>query len=328
MMDLSLSIVKAIEVVERRLCPVYCGVVDRRRVIAYLFLTAIEAFVIPFHIILFLVKWEPWRFCTTLIHAAFLVSVQMAIWKRDLAFTKGIAILFLLVFCKLAADCLLSTLLGAVYDEISLAGNIFIMFILVISALSLMLQKTAAVIAVGVVPIILFFLAVQPQHTAVHSIKSFLVGIMMILYVLTYNMSKVTKGLRQPREMNVEERKALEMLANLRDMDYGKAESIWDKLTPQMRKRIMNRATEKLRKEEIDRLAWDMISADLTKTEKKVCRLVLEGKTLKQMCDVLDKTESTVTSTRCHIRKKLNMARKDDLKRTLELKILEIKSAI
>ncbi len=45
-------------------------------------------------------------------------------------------------------------------------------------------------------------------------------------------MSKVTKGLRQPREINQEEKKALEMLANIRDLDHDKAESLLERLTP------------------------------------------------------------------------------------------------
>lgn len=42
MKELSSSIVRLIQFVEYYLCPQYCGVVDRRRVIAYLFTTLIE----------------------------------------------------------------------------------------------------------------------------------------------------------------------------------------------------------------------------------------------------------------------------------------------
>ena len=151
---------------------------------------------------------------------------------------------------------------------------------------------------------------------------------MMIGYVYTYNMSKVTKGLRQPREISSEEQKALEMLANLTDMDYGKAGNLLERLSPELRQRIVNHATERLRKEEVERLAWDMVCADLTKSEKEICKLILEGYTLKDICGKLGKSESNVTSQRCHIRKKLNMERKDDLRRTLECKIAEIRMAI
>lgn len=327
-MELSSRIVNLIQMAEQHLCPVYCGVIDRRRVIAYLFLTLIEVVVIPFHFIMFLVHWQLIGFGITLLHLAFFAVVQLALWKHDISFKKAIAALFILVYCKLALDSFACSLMGMQHYEVTVLGNIFIMFILAISALSLMLQLTATIISIGIAPVLAFYLAIQSQDTAMSSLKPIFVGVMMIAFVCTYNMSKVTKGLRQPYAVSDKEQKALDMLANLRDMNYSKAESLWDRLTPQMRKHIISHAIEKLKKEEIDKLAWDMVCVDLTNTEKTICRLVLEGKSSKELCEIMGKNESTITSTRCHIRKKLNMDRKDDLKRTLEMKIAEIRTAI
>lgn len=38
---------------EQHLCPDYCGVVDRRRVIAFVLLTLVEMLIIPYHFLLF-----------------------------------------------------------------------------------------------------------------------------------------------------------------------------------------------------------------------------------------------------------------------------------
>ena len=61
---------------------------------------------------------------------------------------------------------------------------------------------------------------------------------------------------------------------------------------------------------------------------KGYLQLILEGKTLKEICSLLNKSESNITSQRCHIRRKLKMGRKDDLRRTLELKIIEVRDAL
>lgn len=328
MKELSTGVVKIIQGVEQYLCPQYCGVVDRRCVIAYLFLTLLEVLIIPYHLILFLGEWEPWGLLASCAHLLIFSFIQYAIWKQTLVFQKGVSALFLLVAVKLLVDSVFGTWFGRADDYVSFLGNIFIMFILAISALSLMLQVTAFVISVALIPIIIYYIYSQPDGTVLFSMKPILVGVMMIAYVNTYNMSRVTKGLRQPREINEEERKALKILAGLRDMDYDKAESLFERLTPALRQRLVNHATEQLRKEEVELLAWDMVCADLTKSEKEICKLILEGKTLKEICLLLDKSESNVTSQRCHIRKKLNMNRKDDLKRTLETKISEIRMAI
>lgn len=59
-MKLKNDIVNLIVRVEHHLCPQYCGVVDRRRVIAFLLLTISELVIIPYHIMLFLLVKEPY----------------------------------------------------------------------------------------------------------------------------------------------------------------------------------------------------------------------------------------------------------------------------
>lgn len=49
-MKLKNDIVNLIVRVEHHLCPQYCGVVDRRRIIAFLLLTISELVIIPYHI--------------------------------------------------------------------------------------------------------------------------------------------------------------------------------------------------------------------------------------------------------------------------------------
>lgn len=328
MKELSSGIVKLIQFVESYLCPQYCGVVDRRRVIAYLFTTLIECLVIPFHFVLFLSIWEPCGFTAMIIHFFLFVLIQAMIWKQVLPFHCGMASLFLLVAVKLSADSLLCTYFGAQDDHVTVLGNIFIMFILGISALSLMLYTTAFLVALMTIPLIVFYCYTSPAGAWLYSLKPLMVGILMLAYVYTYNMSKVTKGLRQPSEISIEEQKALEMLANLRDMNYDKAGNLLERLSPELRQRIVHHATERLRQEEVERLAWDMVCAELTKSEKEICKLILEGCSLKDICVKLGKSESNVTSQRCHIRRKLNMGRRDDLRRTLEGKIAEIRKAI
>lgn len=229
---------------------------------------------------------------------------------------------------KLSIDSMFCVIYGVVDDHITILGNLFVMMVLGITALSLMLRKTALVVGLAMIPILVLYVYTESSVTLWLSLKPLLVGVLMFGYVYTYNMSKVTKGLRQPREIKQEEQKALEMLANIRDIDHDKVESLLERLTPEMRQRIVGLATERLRKEERELLAWDLVCVELTKSEKVICKLILEGKTLKEICSLLNKSESNITSQRCHIRRKLKMDRKDDLRRTLELKIIEIRDAL
>lgn len=326
-MRLHPDIVKLFLWAESRLCPQYCGVVDRRRVIAFFFLILTEIFVVPFHLVLFCVLHEPCGLTLEIIYTCIFILLQVLVWKRKMQFLTGLNASYLLLTLKLGVDSIFCPYFGAENDYVSVLGNIFVLFILAVTAYAQMMKKTALVITIGLIPIIIIYYIAQPLSEFLFAAKSIFVGFILIGYVITYNMSLMTKGLRQPKKLNKQEQKALDMLANLKDMDYGKAGSLMERLDPELRQRIIKHASEHLRKEEIEKLAWDMVCADLTKSEKEICKLVVQGRNLKEICALLDKAESNITSQRSHIRKKLKLSRKDDLQRALEMRLAEIREA-
>ncbi len=314
---------------ECHLCPEFCGVVDRRRVIAYVLLSAIELLIIPYHFVLFYLMglWGG-NFYNTVHTMAFAV-LQYLILSRKVVFRDGIAMLYLLSFLKLAVDSFLFLHDGNSQDNISVISNIFVMFILALTSMSQRLQRTALAITIGLLPVV----AVAVSHTELRMLffsgKGMAVGFLMILYVWLYNQDYVTsEGLRKPRQLMEEEKKALEMLANLKAEEKNLAENLMKRLSKEQQQNIVNLAAEQLKKRELDKIAWDKVCEELTNSEKTICRLVLAGKTLKEICIELNKSESNITSQRSHIRKKLNMERKDDLKRVLETRFYEAREKV
>ena len=80
-MKLKSDIVNLIVRVEHHLCPQYCGVVDRRRIIAFLLLTISELIIIPYHIMLFLVMKESYGLSLCcLIHSC---SASCSFWSGN-----------------------------------------------------------------------------------------------------------------------------------------------------------------------------------------------------------------------------------------------------
>lgn len=55
-------------------------------------------------------------------------------------------------------------------------------------------------------------------------------GFMMIIYVYIYNTNYVLKGLRQPQKVTHVERKALDMLAKLKEKDNDNAGNLMERL--------------------------------------------------------------------------------------------------
>ena len=309
---------------EHHLCPDYCGVVDRRRVIAFVLLTLIEIVIIPYNFLLFYIK-DAWvGFSFNLTHTLALALLMYVVLKRKVVFKTGISLLYILVFVKLAIDSMLCLHYQGDRDNLSVMSNIFIMFILAITAQSQQLNRTTLGFAVALLPVVAVALSHTQISVLLFSIKAVLVGFLMILYVWIYNWEPViTKELRQPKQLREEEKKALHMLADLKDEEKDKTVNLLSRLSSEQQQNILDRAAEQLKTSELSKKAWNLVCADLTNSEKQICQMVLEGKMLKEICIELNKSESNITSQRSHIRKKLNMDRKDNLKRELEKRFYE-----
>ena len=314
---------------EHHLCPDYCGVVDRRRVIAFVLLTLIEILIIPYHFLLFYMMKAWGGMFYNIVHTIALAVLTYVVLKRKVVFKTGISLLYILVFVKLAIDSMLCLHYQGDRDNLSVMSNIFIMFILAITAQSQQLHRTTLGFTVALLPVV----AVAISHTQISvllfSIKAVLVGFLMILYVWLYNWEPVmVKELRQPKQMREEEKKALHMLADLKDEEKDMAVNLLSRLRPEQQQNILDRAAEQLKTSELSKKAWDQVCADLTNSERVICQMVLEGKMLKEICNELNKSESNITSQRSHIRKKLNMDRKDDLRRELEKRFYEARNSL
>ena len=314
---------------EHHLCPDYCGVVDRRRVIAFVFLTLVEILIIPYHFLLFYMMKAWGGMFYNIVHTIALAVLTYVVLKRKVVFKTGISLLYILVFVKLAIDSMLCLHYQGDRDNLSVMSNIFIMFILAITALSQQLNRTAFGFTIALLPVV----AVAISHTQISvlffSIKAVLIAFLMILYVWLYNWEPVmVKELRQPKQMREEEKKALHMLADLKDEEKDMAVNLLSRLSPELQQNILERAAEQLKTSELSKKAWDLVCADLTNSERVICQMVLEGKMLKEICIELNKSESNITSQRSHIRKKLNMDRKDDLRRELEKRFYEARNSL
>lgn len=313
---------------EHHLCPDYCGVVDRRRVIAFVLLTLVEILIIPYHFLLFYMMKAWVGMFYNVAHTLALALLMYVVLKRKVVFKTGISLLYILVFVKLAVDSMLCLHYQGDRDNLSVMSNIFIMFILAITAQSQQLNRTTIGFTIALLPVVAVAISHTQISTLFFSIKAILVGFLMILYVWLYNLEPViVKELRQPKQLREEERKALHMLADLKDEEKDMAVNLLSRLSPEQQN-ILDRAAEQLKTSELSQKAWDLVCAELTNSERVICQMVLEGKMLKEICIELNKSESNITSQRSHIRKKLNMDRKDDLRRELEKRFYEARNSL
>ena len=161
------------------------------------------------------------------VHTLALALLMYVVLKRKVVFKTGISLLYILVFVKLAIDCMLCLHYQGDRDNLSVMSNIFIMFILAITAQSQQLNRTTLGFAIALLPVVAVAISHTQISTLLFSIKAVLVGFLMIFYVWLYNWEPViVKELRQPKQMREEEKKALHMLADLKDEEKDMAVKI------------------------------------------------------------------------------------------------------
>lgn len=106
------------------------------------------------------------------------------------------------------------------------------------------------------------------------------------------------------------------------DQKYIK--SIFDSLDERSEHNILKTVKEHEMEKQLHAIEIGNVFPTLTPTEQEVCRLVIKGKTLREIAVLLDKTINNVSSVRIHIRKKLGLASGQDL-RTFLLENIKLK---
>ncbi len=81
---------------------------------------------------------------------------------------------------------------------------------------------------------------------------------------------------------------------------------------------IMANVSAYIRRKEAEDCSMEHAFPELTPSERDICRLVLQGKKLGEICAILRKTETNINSTRAHIRKKLGLQPSERLDKALK----------
>ena len=88
-----------------------------------------------------------------------------------------------------------------------------------------------------------------------------------------------------------------------------------------LQRNVIANVSEYLSIRETGMLEMETLFPELSVSEREVCRLILQGKQQSDICSILDKKESNISSTRTHIRRKLGMQPSDNLRKVLQERI-------
>lgn len=155
--------------------------------------------------------------------------------------------------------------------------------------------------------------------------------ILALLYsfvtLLSFLLKKQTKRtMEENRRMKEEEEVVLDFfkldkeqllsyirLANKKGLSSHETNLLLSSFSPQARKNIIDNIASFMRQQEINIDKISEAIPELTPSEIEIASLVLKEKKLKEICQLLGKSESNITCQRSNIRTKLGLAQGEDL---------------
>lgn len=297
--------------------PYYCGLQERRQFVCFLFTTFVELFYIPANIL----GLNDYHHSTIFdaynwFHLIFIIILQIFFWTNTLSTKASVYIFFTAIAIKLSAESLYELSTTGVYG-IHILGNLNIILILASVAIAVRLSKLAITIITILTLSLTIFCITSSLHHILRAMRIFFVGYMFILYIIIFDSKNATKGLRMPNRITKEEQSAIDMLINLNKSDKEKVYSLLSRLSSTHQEELLNNIKDYYHQQYIETINLLSICPSLTPSEVEICKLILIGKSLKEICFTLHKTPSNITSQRTHIRKKLNLVKQDDLRTSL-----------
>lgn len=307
--------------------PCYCGLQERRQFVCFLFTTFVELFYIPANILGLNDYHHSTIFDTyNWFHLIFIIILQIFFWTNTLSTKASVYIFFTAIAIKLSAESLYELSTTGVYG-IHILGNLNIILILASVAIAVRLSKLAITIITILTLSLTIFCITSPLHHILRAMRIFFVGYMFILYIIIFDSKNATKGLRMPNRITKEEQSAIDMLINLNKSDKEKVYSLLSRLSSTHQEELLNNIKDYYHQQYIETVNLLSICPSLTPSEVEICKLILIGKSLKEICFTLHKTPSNITSQRTHIRKKLNLAKQDDLRTSLMILLNKAKDS-
>ena len=111
-------------------------------------------------------------------------------------------------------------------------------------------------------------------------------------------------------------------LCRNKDMTSKDINNFFDHLDEQTEANLIRTVEKRIAERKMQHCDITSCLPSLTPTETEVCRLIIGGKTLSEIANILNKSTNNISSVRIHIRKKLQLQTNEDLREAL-LKMFE-----
>ena len=280
--------------------------------------------------------FDPFFTASNIVFLVVVVSSFAAYLLGKIGVVKGIAFLAVATQVFIGLDILYSAFVPSLKDNtmvilinmLILAGNMFFS----LAAYQARLTRWLVAIALGVYLVCVIV-------TGNESLRNYFFMLMLIMLFISLlslsiarngeylvNVNKILQReeeeLLQVLRINKRQVKAYVALAKEKH-DVKLTEHLLDLLGEASQKNVIDNVLQYIQTRELSMQNLERVFPELSFSEREICYLILQNKKLSEICVLLNKTESNITTQRGNIRKKLGMNPSDNLQKVLEKRIRE-----
>lgn len=280
--------------------------------------------------------FDPFFTASNIVFLVVVVSSFAAYLLGKIGVVKGITFLAVATQVFIGMDILYSAFVPTLKDNtmvilinmLILAGNMFFS----LAAYQARLTRWLVGIALGVYLVCVIV-------TGNESLRNYFFMMLLILlfisvlslgiarngeYLVNANkiLQREEEELLQVLRINKKQIKAYVSLAKERH-NVKQTEHLLDLLGEASQKNVIDNVLQYIQTWELSKQNLERVFPELSSSEREICYLILQNKKLAEICVLLNKTESNITTQRGNIRKKLGMNPSDNLQKVLEKRIRE-----
>ncbi|MDR1715824.1 MAG: hypothetical protein LBS20_08250 [Prevotella sp.] len=314
-----------------------CLIIRQRKTI-YFYSTAILCVGIPFNLMGWGGPVDPFFKILNAGHLLVIVLLWLLYCFRSLSVNKALLALVGITQAELSVEMIYCALHPTEYNTMLILGN---------TALSIIVLMLSLVAYIRILPyilgsIVMIIYLVCIELTGNVALKSFFpIFLFSVLALVLLGNRLVCNFHRlegENRILKEEERELLETLHLNKSqvMAYvqltrpecsdDKAAKLLEMIGEKQKRNLFNRVAVYITSQKTGMEQLAQAFPELSSSELEICRFILQGKKVKEICNLLDKTVGNITSQRTHIRTKLGLQPEENLKKILEWRMEQITS--
>ena len=320
------------------------GIINRRCIISFLVLTFTELYIIPSNLLGWSGRSGVLFKSMSALQLLIYVGIEIAFWTHHMSVKAALSVLLSVIFTRLNVEVILGQCAVDFFTPHMVFGNFMMCVAAIIFAIVGRLKYLPVVMGATMPVVYIVCLCIGKDDSLFQSVWFFSVMALSVILLTIINYMKIKsyraftlslssnsvesgglyagngpdERMEKPTipadDMSHEERKSLDILSSDSSLPPEKAGGLIDRLSPERRQHIIKNVERYIYDDNTKKAALLKACPQLTESEFQICWLIVQGKSLREVCAILQKNESNITSQRSHIRRKLGLQRKDNLR--------------